>query len=171
MSVHTLVDPKCAESNLRILRYMFRINIGVIATTLICLLKFQPDRLKPFLWSCGAAMFCYGTLDNIGNPGFVTEASGTTRLIRSGKDLRISKTPALGPYYLTIYISWLIELVLATLGTVYVCWLFLIPAAYLFARVYKFYNSEPKPSDIPSHKSYSQKLQDGHGARTKAIIR
>lgn len=171
MSKHTLVDPKCAEANLRILRYVFRANVAVMLTTFIVLIKYQPSSLKPFLWSCGAALFCYGTIDNLGNPGFLTESDGTVRLIRSGKDLRISKTPALGPFYLTIYLSWLVEAVLATTGFSVICWVFVLPAVYLFVRIYKFYSAKAALANMPSHKPYAQRLSEAHAARAKAIIR
>lgn len=150
---------------------MFRINVAVIATTLVGVLKFHPNRLMSFLCTCVVGVFCYGTLDNLGNPLFLTDSHGSARLIRSGKDLRISRTPSLGPFYLALYVSWAIEAAIAVSGNSAACWLFVFPALYLMARVYKFYSIPPAPSDIPSHKLYAQVIQDAHGGRTKTIIR
>lgn len=129
-------NKKLASANVEILKqtHLLALLINLFVIVVLLLLKRPKSKIPYLVFSC-PAFFCQYTIEQSARPVYaVDKTTGQTKLIKAGQDV---KHEGLYEYMFdTMYITWIIDVLMIVLGTNSVWWLYsIIPGFAIFKIV------------------------------------
>ncbi|ODV79107.1 DUF788-domain-containing protein [Suhomyces tanzawaensis NRRL Y-17324] len=142
---------KLASTNTEALKQLHTFSLAVNAAVILILYLFRrPANYKPYVIFSIPAWVLEYSIERSGRPAYAVDPANprSAKLVRAGDD--ITRAGLYEYFFDTIYVTWIIDVLLVILGTNYVWYLYAVIPAFAGYKVFGFVSPFLKKSKAPA---------------------